>query len=164
MALWFVYLFWIPKEGAQVITEEGYMCVSCTTFFSPYFCFFDILVFIFQRTFSSFILSVCFLRGQLPKLINASKFALWGIFSSFLNSFFIISQVQLLVSRFLFTYLVCSIATSVSISTINICFQNSKMRWLSQVQNYTSNIWPSTFDFRLIFVTIVIVVGTTIKS
>lgn len=38
------------------------------------------------------------------------------------------------------------------------------MRWLSQVQNYTSNIWPSTLDFKLIFVTIVIVVCTTTES
>lgn len=53
MTLWFVYLFWIPEESAQVITENGYTCISWTTFF-PIFLFFPHLGAYFSKNFLQF--------------------------------------------------------------------------------------------------------------
>lgn len=42
--------------------------------------------------------------------------------------------------------------------------QDEMVSSLSQVQNCTSNIWPSTLDFKLMFMTIIITVGSITKS
>ena len=110
-------LFWFPVEGSH--RRRKYMCPLTTQVSWTNCFFFSVSVFIFRRTSSNSVHSTCFLPRLFPKLINGSKVALWGLFSSSLNPFLIRGSVWLLMRHLswvfcvpLLVHMPCTICSS----------------------------------------------------